>query len=156
MKRRIGLLVTMLTLTALVIGAVGVTSVGATKKGTEGCTPGYWKNHTGSWPPTGYSTSQKVVTVFGEASRYPALGNSTLLAALAFGGGSGNEGAAEILLRAGVAALLNAAHPSVWYPRTPADVVASVNAALASNSRDVMLSLAAQLDADNNLGCPLN
>jgi hypothetical protein len=31
-----------------------------------------------------------------------------------------------------------------------------VNAALASGDRERMLGLAAALDADNNLGCPLN
>ena len=124
--------------------------------GDEGCTPGYWKNHSGSWPATGYSTIQKVNTVFSEASRFPALGNSTLHQALHFGGGSDLSGAAEILLRAAVAAVLNASHPGVDYPRTVAEVVAQVNSALASGNRDAMLALAAGLDADNNLGCPLH
>ena len=124
--------------------------------GNQGCTPGYWKNHTDSWPPTGYSPSQKVNTVFANAMTfYPTLGNATLLDALGFAGGPGGEGAAEILLRAGVAALLNASHPGVAYPRTPASVIADVNNALLQ-TRDAMLTLAAQLDADNNLGCPLN
>ena len=65
MKRRFGLLVTMLTLTALVIGVVGVSSVGATKKGTEGCTPGYWKNHTEAW--VGYTSDQAFSSVFDDA-----------------------------------------------------------------------------------------
>jgi hypothetical protein len=122
----------------------------------QGCTPGYWKNHTGSWPATGYSTSQDVDTVFSNVNTYyPSLGNDSLWHALYYGGGSGNSGAAEILLRAGVAAVLNAAHPSVFYPRTAAAVIGDVNAALLQN-RDAMLALAAQLDADNNLGCPLN
>ena len=34
--------------------------------------------------------------------------------------------------------------------------VATVNTALTSESRSQMLELAAQLDALNNLGCPLN
>jgi len=124
--------------------------------GNQGCTPGYWKNHTGSWPPTGYSPSQAVDSVFSNVNTYyPTLGNATLLQALAFDGGSGNQGAAEILLRAAVAALLNASHPSVAYPRASAEVIADVNAALLQ-SRDAMLSLAASLDADNNLGCPLH
>jgi hypothetical protein len=54
-----------------------------------------------------------------------------------------------------VAALLNASHPGVAYPRTPASVIADVNTALLQN-RDAMLSLAALLDADNNRGCPLS
>jgi hypothetical protein len=60
------------------------------------------------------------------------------------------------LLRAAVAALLNSAHPDVDYPLTTAQVITVVNAALASNSRVVMLNLANRLDADNNFGCPLN
>lgn len=125
--------------------------------GTQGCTPGYWKNHTGSWPPTGFATSQSVASVFPSVNpNFPALGNATLLQALAFAGGPGTSGAAEILLRAGVAALLNAAHPSVSYPLLTVDVISQVNAALASNNRDTMLALAALLDSYNNLGCPLH
>jgi hypothetical protein len=97
-----------------------------------------------------------VKSVFPEASRYHTQGNATLLAALGFAGGSGVEGAAEILLRAAVAALLNASHPNVAYPRAEASVISEVNSALASSNRDTMLSLAASLDADNNLGCPLH
>ena len=84
------------------------------------------------------------------------LDNATLRQALSFSGGSGNTAAARILLRAAVAALLNSAHPDLDYPRTTAEVLADVNAALASNNRSTMLNLAAELDADNNLGCPLN
>ena len=123
--------------------------------GNQGCTPGYWKNHTDSWPPTGYSTSQTVSSVFAQSTLYPA-GIASLLTALGFGGGPGLDGAAEILLRASVAALLNASHPGVSYPRTPLSVIADVNSALASQNRDTMLALAAALDADNNRGCPLN
>lgn len=122
----------------------------------QGCTPGYWKNHTDSWPPTGYSPSQSVASVFSQAAAYPEFGSSSLLEALKFHGGKGVEGAAAILLRAAVAALLNASHPGVDFPRTPASVISSVDAALASGDRDTMLSLAMSLDFDNNLGCPLN
>ncbi len=129
---------------------------GGTPPSNQGCTPGYWKNHTGSWPPAGYSPSQAVDSVFANVNTYyPALGNATLLAALSFAGGAGGEGAAEILLRAAVAAMLNASHPGVAYPRTAAAVIADVNTALLQN-RDAMLALAAALDAENNRGCPLN
>jgi hypothetical protein len=123
--------------------------------GNQGCTPGYWKNHTGSWPPTGYSPTQLVSSAFAQSALYPS-GSSSLLDALGFAGGSGVNGAAEILLRAATAALLNAAHPDVSYPRDPSSVMASVNNALTTQSRDAMLMVAAALDADNNRGCPLN
>jgi len=124
--------------------------------GNQGCTPGYWKNHTGSWPPSGHSTSESVESLFEDAGLYPGLASASLLEALSFGGGPGVEGAAEILLRAAVAAALNAAHPGVAYPRRVADVIDDVDAALASHGRDQMLALAAGLDADNNRGCPLH
>ena len=126
----------------------------------QGCTPGYWKNHTDSWPPTGYSPTQKIKTVFPPVlTGYPAsLGNATLWDALAFDGWDPNPvaGGAEILLRAGVAALLNASHPTVAFPLTEGGLITQVNTALASANRDTLLSNAAQLDAYNNIGCPLN
>ena len=130
--------------------------VGEVPRGGQGCTPGYWKNHTDSWPPTGYQPSQRVDGVFGQASRYPALGSASLHEALSFNGGSSIEGAAGNLLRASVAALLNTAHSGVSYPWATAAVIADVDAALASGDRDTMLGLASALDRDNNLGCPLN
>jgi hypothetical protein len=79
----------------------------------------------------------------------------TLLQGLQFGGGPGIEGAQQILLRAAVAALLNAASGGVTYPLSVADVISQVNAALASGNRQIMLALAGRLDTLNNLGCPL-
>ena len=124
--------------------------------GTQGCTPGYWKNHTDSWAAAGYNPATKVQNVFSQGSGYPSLGAASLLEALSFNGGSSLDGAAGNLLRAAVAALLDASHPGVDYPRTPASVIADVNAALASRDRDAILGLASRLDADNNLGCPLS
>lgn len=124
--------------------------------GDEGCTPGYWKNHTDSWTATGYSPSQTIGSVFSGASAFPSLASQTLLQGLQGGGGPGTLGGAKILLRAAVAALLNASHPDVAYPHTVNSVIDDVNAALASNNRNTMLSLATALDRDNNLGCPLN
>ena len=124
--------------------------------GDYGCSQGYWGGHLASWPPTGYSPAQTVASVFASASAFPAIGNSTLLEALAFGGGRGAEGAARNLLRQAVASLLNAAHPDVAFPRSEADVISAVDAALASGHRGTMNSLKDDLDYDNNLGCPLD
>jgi len=115
-----------------------------------GLTPGYWKNQTDAW--VGYAPGQLVNSVFTVPSALGSLGSSTLLQALGFGGGPGVSGGAQLLLRAAVAALLNAASPSVNYPLTTGDVISQVNAALASLNRDTMLALASQLDAYNNLG----
>ncbi len=121
----------------------------------RGCTPGYWKNHLADWPPTGYDPSETVSSVFNVPVCVDELGGDTLLEALEYDGGDGTVGAARILLRAGVAAVLNAAHPDVNYPHTVGEVISDVNNALGSCDRDTMLSLATELDRDNNLWCPL-
>ena len=121
---------------------------------SAGCANGFWKNNTGSWPVTGFSPGQPVGTVF-NAAAFPSLANKTLLQALQFKTGKGTTGAAQTLLRAGVPALLNAAHPSVEYSRTVSAVLGDVNAALASGDRATMLALARELDAENNLPCAL-
>lgn len=97
-----------------------------------------------------------MASVFGSAGAYSGIGSASLAEALDFGGGSGAEGAARNLLRAAVAALLNASHPGVSYPGLVPFILSSVDQALASGDRDTMLSLASSLDQDNNLGCPLN
>jgi hypothetical protein len=123
----------------------------------EGCTPGFWKQpqHLDSWVATGFSPSQTLESVF-DVPDSLGIDNTTLLQALSFKGGSDTLGAAQILLRAGVAALLNAAHPDVNYAFTTAEVIADVNAALASGDRATMLDLATELDEANNAGCPLS
>jgi hypothetical protein len=123
--------------------------------GGEGCTPGFWKNHVESWAGTGFAPGQALSTVFSPAG-LGSLGSSTLLEALSFGGGSSLDEKKQILLRAAVASLLNAAHPDVDFDLTAAQVIASVNAALASNDKDTILALATSLDNENNSGCPLN
>lgn len=122
--------------------------------GDEGCTPGYWKaeQHHDSWE--GHAPGDLVGSVFTGADA--SLADDTLLQALNYTGGSGLLGAQRILLRAAVAALLNASSTGVDYTLTEAQVIAAVDAALASGDRDTILAAAADLDADNNLGCPLN
>jgi hypothetical protein len=74
---------------------------------------------------------------------------------LSFGGGSTLTGAKQILLRAGVAALLNSSDDVVDYPLYTSEVRNRVSAALASNDRQRILTLSNNLDRKNNLGCPL-
>jgi hypothetical protein len=74
--------------------------------------------------------------------------------ALHYPGGPGFSGAARILLRAGVAATLNAGHPDLNFEiADPGDVIDAVNKALASGKRGKMLGLAGKLDGYNNAGC---
>jgi len=120
--------------------------------GREGLTPGFWKNHLCAWRGTGYAPWTSLDVPFDNPGGPLNLKYWTMYAALRFRGGPGVRGAERILLRAAVAALLNAASPKVDYPLTEADVISQVNAALASNNRGTMLDLATQLDTYNNLG----
>ena len=115
-----------------------------------GCSHGYWKTHQSSW--VGYTPSQTLGSVFAGTG---SLASRTFAQALDFSGGNTLTEAKQILLRQAVAALLNAAHPDVDYPKTTAEIVSDVNAALASNNRSTILGLATTLDQLNNLGCPI-
>jgi len=119
-------------------------------RGDEGCTPGYWKNHLGAWDR--WSPTTKLSAVFNLGG---ALGNSTFLQALNFDGGETIDGATRILLRAAVAALLNAADSGVDYSLYVREVRNRVNNALASNDRQTIINLAENLDVRNRGGCPL-
>ncbi|WIO73176.1 Ig-like domain-containing protein [Porticoccaceae bacterium LTM1] len=127
--------------------------------GEEGCTPGFWKNSVGSWVDTNplVQPTDLVTAWFNLPNGVinNNLGGDTLLDALDYGGGDNLLGAAEILLRAAVASLLNATHSGVDFPWTYQQVVDAVNAALATKDRATILALASDLDADNNLGCEL-
>ena len=133
----------------------------------QGCTPGYWKNNATSksanaWTPTMpmYMPSTKIAAVFtipscsGKLSS--SLGTSTLLQGLKFDGNTSLNGTAKLLLRSGIAALLNSASPCVQYPLCWNEVVDLVDAAMASCTRSTMLSQTSQLDGLNSLTCPLN
>jgi hypothetical protein len=132
---------------------------------SEGCSHGFWKTHDGSGPqdnewPEDYEPTDTLGSVFDFSSISSGLitqyESDSLATALAYTGGSGLDGGARILLRNAVASLLNAAHDGVAYPMSVEDVVEAVNEALASEDRDTMLALEAELDELNNLGCPLD
>jgi hypothetical protein len=127
-----------------------------TPPGEEGCTPGFWMQpqHLDAW--VGFDPDQTLGSVFTLTGDFAGLAGVTLLEALSFEGGPELTDAAEVLLRQAVAALLNAASPEVDYPLTVGEIVDAVNDALASGDRETILALAEELDALNNLFCPLD
>ena len=148
MKKRImGVLALGMALTSL---TAVMSPAMAWDRGTEGCTPGYWKTHAEAW--VGYSPSQTVGSVFdGEDA---SLSDATLLEALGFDGGTGLVGAERTLLRASVASLLSAAS-DIDYGYGATRVINTTNRALLSDSRPRILRMAAECDRLNNRGCPL-
>jgi hypothetical protein len=131
---------------ALLLPVIGVAPVAGC---TEGCTPGYWKNHTDMWP-AGYTTGMSVYTA---GFRFPGAAGITMLEALQGGGGPGLPGARLILIRAAVAALLNAVALDAMVPDT---VLVNANSHFASLDRATMIAQAEAFDEINNLYCPLN
>jgi len=124
---------------------------------SEGCSHGYWKNHTSEWPSP-YTTSTQLQGPFfiPAVTELSFMQVHTFAMALDYPGGPDLGGAARILLRNAVASLLNAEHSDVAYPLSAQQVKDQVNAALASLDRQTILALEAELDLLNNLGCPLN
>lgn len=130
--------------------------------GGQGCTPGFWKNNAAkknavAWPD-GIEPTDTIGSVFDlPGCVNGSVGSKTLLQGLQGGGGSGLSGAVNILLRAAIASYLNASSDCVEFANEDvADLIADVNAALATCNRTSILSLAATLDEANNAGCPLN
>ncbi len=163
---------------AVTVGTLAAAAVptGAENIGNEGCTPGYWKNHPEAWQeyaPTatlGTGTTALFRFIGGPNAMDDApaavaqYAGTSAIDALRFHGGGGVDGAARILLRAAVAAWLNAAHEGVGYPLRrwstseltgEQALIISIDDALDSGDRATMLDLAARLDAANNGGCPL-
>jgi hypothetical protein len=138
----------------LILAACCVASLagGVKSASANSCTPGFWKNHTGIWDTTGpsvtvpYTTSTLIGDVF-TGSHYSDL---TLLDGLSLQGGPGLQGAEEILLRAGIARLLNLA--GTGNTTQVQIVITRVNALLAHGTRDQMIAQADRWDAFNNSG----
>jgi hypothetical protein len=148
---------------------------------TEGCTPGFWKNHTDwksyddgsgdtaddNFPDTTLSHMLRSPDGFGQDYVFPAvygdLGSVTMLAALSQGGGSTLRGAANNLMRHAVAAYLNA-DAGLEYPFRRYTIgedgspplVQQIQTALNSEKRGKIIELKDALAAANELGCPLS
>lgn len=128
-------------------------TVEAEDGGTQGCTPGYWRqeHHFDSW--TDYAPEDLFSDVFARvitvgAGGQDTIDNPTLLEAVwATGGG------VSALARHAVAALLNAASPDVDYPYSVDEVIAMVQSAIDSGDFNATKDLFASA---NELGCPLN
>ena len=112
--------------------------------GGQGCSPGYWKNHS-AWPAP-YTQSTPFGSVF--ANAFPG---KTLQQVLSQGGGGLNA-----LGRQTVSALLNAASPGVSFELTTAQVISKFNAAYASGVYEPTKNEFEALTDVNGRICPLN
>ena len=110
------------------------------RKGGEGCTPGFWKNHKHLW--SGYSPDDTFADVFG----VEVFGDASLCHVVGLGGGG-----VKALGRHAVAALLNAASPHVDYGLSEEEIIARVCDAI--HSGEGIERLKDMLDHLNNKGC---
>lgn len=143
-------------------------SVTEAERGFEGCTPGFWRNHSvvapgnqdDAWLATGYTGDQRfgdadvfdrLITIrIGDRGRPVEVTDPTLLdAVVAAGGGT------SALARHAVAALLNAAHPDVNAYYTVEEVVQMVQEALDDGDPASIGGTKDLLERANELGCPL-
>jgi hypothetical protein len=127
-------------------GGTTLTTSSASKtqySGGTGCTPGFWKNSTGSWAGTGYSPSDLFDTVFG-VNLFPG---KTLLQVASTGGGG-----FEALGRHAVAALLNSGTSTIGFEYSTEQVIKLVQEAVGSNNPEPIKNAFA---AANESGCLL-
>ena len=127
-------------------GDLGSDGADAHEGGTEGCTPGYWKQeqHFDSWPAP-YDPDDAFSDHFEDV--FPGM---TMLDVLSQGGGGLNA-----LGRHMVAALLNSAHPGVDYSFVEVEVIDWFDNTV-PNTKDYYNFVKDKFEDENQLGCPLN
>ena len=135
------------TLLAIAVFAAIAAGVTASPALANGCTPGFWKNHTAIYDENATLSSVGIVV-----PPSLGLGDPSLITALNYGGGPGVNGAAKNLLRHGAAAYLNSVHLdfvlTMW-------VLESLNVALASLDADMMEAHKNHwANLNETLGCP--
>ena len=126
----------------------------------HGRIPGYWKNHSDQWPAQ-FTPTDNLQDVFvvpnslltdGILDNDSVPGIDTLMSTLTYQGGTSLKGAAQILLRAASAALLNEDYYGASYPGAPSleYLIARVNVVLASENKVQYLVLAGYFEKWNN------
>jgi hypothetical protein len=129
-------------------------------QGGQGCTPGFFKGNADNKGANAWGTAPNtpLTQVFTIPSCLSGCGfeSLTLRQALSLGGGNDVCGKARNLLRIGTGSYLNAISSCVEFDKTADQVVAEVNAALASCTGGTITSKGSELDRLNNQGCPID
>ncbi len=120
-----------------------------------GCSSAFWNTHPGSWGG-GIRPTQLVRNVFSQSEGYGSSADVTLRTALRFQDGPGLLGAAKALIRAGAAALLNAAHSQLDSPFTRTEVITRVDDALRSQDVAKIQALTQRFEEANGAECLLD
>ncbi len=148
-----------LLLAVLVVVLSAAAAVGTAQRahawpiGTQGCTLGYWKNHTSAW--VGYSPTDTIGATFHLTTAQTPYASNTLLEGLNFQGGPGVLGGERILLKQAIAGLLNSS-AGLDYGAGTTEIIGITHNAILSGSRDTMITRAGQFNTRNNVVCPLS
>lgn len=121
--------------------------------GTQGCTLGYWKNHTSSWVT--YSPTDTIGATFNLTTAQTPYASNTLLEGLNFQGGPGVLGGERILLKQAIAGLLNSS-AGLDYGAGTTVIIGLTRNAILSGHRNLMIARAGQFNTRNSVGCPLS
>lgn len=121
-----------------------------------GCAETFWSASPAAWGSTGTKPGERVVDLFTESKAYDVVAISSLQTALRFRREGGLLGAAKAVVRAGIAAFLNAGHPRIEYPLTRTQVLTKVDTALRSRDPETMFAAAREIGQDNGAECPLD
>ena len=176
MKKLVACLFTTLLVSVLTVVSSGGAHASVAGD-TEGCTPGYWKQSQHFWAWQETQPGRSFVSAFSPSGLNQApmapvgiiTGDLTMLQALNLKGGSTLDGKRQILARAATAAWLNASYDEGSHMQFPwrrwtstnfngvfrPALVPTVVSTLSGSDGAAMVDLAARIDADNNLGCPL-
>ncbi|MBP7110380.1 MAG: hypothetical protein KBB09_02260, partial [Firmicutes bacterium] len=117
--------------------------------GDEGLSPGYWKNHEEDW--VCWDPDDNIRLMFPDVTKWYRLDSQTLMETLERKIKQTESNAPSILLRQAVAAVLNACHPNINYPKSAEWIISAVTHELNDGTYASMLVLAGQLDIWNNL-----
>jgi len=119
-----------------------------------GLSPEYWVANTGQWQRL--RPNFRVRYLFGRLpAAYQDLGNMTLLDALRQQGGASTAGWANVLVRHGIAAMLNSLHRGVRYPLNFWQIRRLVHEALVSQDNQAMERVTSMLE-NLNLHCSMD
>jgi hypothetical protein len=151
---RLGFAVLLVVMAAAAASLATERSAQAWPVGTQGCTLGFWKNHTSAW--VGYSPTDTIGATFNLTTAQTPYASNTLLEGLNFGGGTDVLGGERILFKQAIAGLLNVSAGLDYGAGTTTTLVINMTRnAILSGDRDRMVKLAHQFDIRNSVGCPL-
>jgi hypothetical protein len=146
---------------------ISVTANYETVDQSEGCTPGFWKNHPNCWSAA-YSEDMLISDVFAalKATPYDSIDdgdrksdfeNDRMADALRYRGGPALAGSVRNMLRHATAALLNAGNDAMAYPVPQEIIIDLVNYVLDQGDTAKVQELHTILvDLNEDSPCPIN